>query len=66
MAIDCWRERLPKSLLLKEKAFWLATLSIIRKVLCSPHPSRYSLDTFSRLVEGFYYAAFFMKLGFSI
>ena len=32
----------------------------------TPHPSRYTLDTFSRLGEGFYSCAVFMLLGRSI
>ena len=37
----------------------MAAFSYIIKKCIPPHPSRYSLDTFSRLGEGFYRYAFF-------
>ena len=55
-----------RHLLLKEKAFgWLHFLRNANRCI-PPHPSRYSLDTFSRLGEGFYSYAVFMLVGRSI
>ena len=47
------------------RSLWVAVLSYMCKKLSFPHPSRCSLDTFSRLGEGFYSCALCKKLGFS-
>ena len=43
----------------------MAAFSYIIKKCIPPHPSRYTLDTFSRVGEGFYRYALCKKLGCS-
>ena len=47
------------------RSLLVAAFSYIIKKCIPPHPSRYSLDTFSRLGEGFYRYALCKKLGCS-
>ena len=47
------------------RSLLVAAFSYIIKKCIPPHPSRYSLDTFSRLGEGFYSYALCKKLGCS-
>ena len=47
------------------RSLLVAAFSYIIKKCVPPHPSRYSLDTFSRLGEGFYRYALCKKLGCS-
>ena len=48
-----WQRQLP------DAGVCYAEIQVILICYAFPHPSRYSLDTFSRLGEGFYSRAFF-------
>ena len=48
------------------RSLLVAAFSYIIKKCIPPHPSRYSLDTFSRLEEGFYRYALYKKYNRSI